>query len=1014
MTSKSGIFLLALAIGLSSAVSVSAQTQGSITGVVKDASGGVLPGVSVEAASPALIEKTRTAVTDGSGQYRLESLRPGTYTVTFSLEGFNGFKREGIELSGSFTATVNAELKVGALEETLTVSAQSPLVDVQSVTKQRVMTHEVIDAVPLGAKNYYSLAVLQPGVTTSAQDVGGFLGDAMTSLSVHGSKNTDFRPMQNGVPVGTLVSSGGLSGSVLNSTAAQEVTIDTAGLSADLEEGGPRINYVPRDGGNRFSGTTNATFSTAAMQASNLTQRLKDAGLPSVDSIKTLWEVSPGLGGPLKKDSVWFYVSGRYTVSDRYVGGMWVNKNARDPNPLISNIFNPDLTTHPINSDHIADRELRLTWQTTPKLKLAFHFVDQARCGCPASLSSTQAPEAGRTYDFPISRFYFVDFSAPITNHLLVEGTFNLHVQRFGDQEASPDVMLYGKPSISDQATGITYGARANYQNIWDSQPFYRWSATYITGAHSFKVGMMDMFGYIDGTAYHHNPLAYRLNNGVINQLTERAFNYAAQSHSNNLGIFAQDKWTIDRLTLSAGLRFDYFGSGFPDQVLGPGLLFPNRNVNVPATSALNWKDITPRLGVVYNLFGSGRTAIRASASKYLLGQGLNGLASNTNPINTLSSIATRSWTDTNRNGIPDCDLLNPAANSNLGDACGALSDQNFGSLVPGATYDPNLLGGWGHRNYNWEFSAGVQHQLLPRMSIDVAYFRRLFGNFWAVDNLALAASDFDQFTIAAPVNPNLPNGGGYPVTAYDLNPSKFGVPAKLYSTLSDTIGEWTDHWNGFDVGINARMSNLLLQGGISVGRRTADNCDVTAKVPEMLSYVGTAAEVTGNQGGAAPGTIVSPGTWQSSCRIQTPWSAYTQSKLIAHYTIPKIDVQLSGTWQSIPGPQLAANYAAPNSVVAPALGRPLSGGAANTTINLVPAGTVYGDRLQQLDMRIGKRVPLGEGYGHKVKGVINLDVYNVTNTDVAIATNANYATLYRPTQVLPGRFMKIGFQVDF
>lgn len=1014
MTSRSGVFSLALVIWLAFSVGTSAQSQGSITGVVKDASGAVLPGVTVEAASPALIEKSRTAVTDGMGQYRIESLRPGAYTVTFSLEGFSAVKREGIELSGSFTATVNGELKVGSLEETVTVSGAVPLVDVQSVTKQRVMTHDVIDSIPVGAKNYYSLSVLQPGVTTSSQDVGGFLGDAMTSLSVHGSKSTDFRPMQNGVPVGTLVSSGGLSGSVLNSTAAQEVTIDTAGLSADLEEGGPRINYVPRDGGNMFTGTGSGSFSTSSMQASNLTPRLKAAGLPSVDSIKTLWEVSPGFGGPLKRDSVWFYLSGRYTVSDRYVGGMWVNKNARDPDPLISNIFNPDFTTRPINSDHIADRELRITWQTAPKLRLGFHFVDQARCGCPASLSSTQSPEAGRTYDFPISRFYFVDFSAPVTSHLLVEGTFNLHVQRFGDQEASPDVMLYGKPSIFDQATGITYGARANYQNIWDSQPFYRASATYITGAHSFKVGISDMFGYIDGTAYHHHPLSYRLNNGVPNQLTERAFNYSAQSHSNNLGIFAQDKWTIDRLTLSAGVRFDYFGSGFPDQVLGPGLLFPNRNVNVPAQSALNWKDITPRFGVVYNVFGDGKTAVRASASKYLLGQGLNGLASNPNPINTLASIATRSWTDTNGNGVPDCELLNPLGNSNRGDACGALSDQNFGSLVPGATYDPNLLGGWGHRNYNWEFSAGVQRQIGRSMSVDVAYFRRLFGNFWVVDNLAVAASDFDRYTITAPVNAQLPDGGGYSVTAYDLNPSKFGTPARLYSTLSDTIGKWTDHWNGFDVGINARFASVLVQGGVSVGRRTADNCDVVSKVPEMLSYVGTAAEVTGSQGGAAPGTIVSPGTWQSSCRIQTPWSAYTQAKLIARYTIPKVDLSVSGTLQSIPGPQLAANFVASNALVAPALGRNLSGGNANTTINIVPAGTFYGERLHQIDLRVGKKVPLGTSYGRKIGAVVNLDVYNVTNTDVAVARNANYATLFRPTQVLPGRFMRLGFQIDF
>src|SRR5262249_44385539 len=149
----------------------------------------------------------------------------------------------------------------------------------------------------------------------------------------------------------------------------------------------------------------------------------------------------------------------------------------------------------------------------------------------------------------------------------------------------------------------------------------------------------------------------------------------------------------------------------------------------------------------------------------------------------------------------------------------------------------------------------------------------------------ALSASDFDRFTIQAPVNDLLPGGGGYPVTAYDLNPSKFGVPARLQSTLSDKLGSWIDHWNGFDFNVTARLrSDLFVMGGVSTGRRTADNCDLVANVPEILSYRETATEVTGAQGGAAPGPVVSRGTWQTSCSIKTPWSAYTQTKVLAGY----------------------------------------------------------------------------------------------------------------------------------
>jgi len=1002
--------LLATLLGPAVGLAAAQGQASSIAGVVRDNTGAVMPGVTVEASSPALIEKTRTAVTDATGQYRLESLRPGTYTVVFNLVGFGTVKREGIELSGSFTATVNAELKVGAVEETITVTANSPIVDVQNAVEQRVMNHEVIDSVPVGAKNYYSVSVLQPGVTTTAQDVGGYLGDAMTSLSAHGSSTTDFRPMQNGVPVGTLISSGGLSGSVLNSQAAQEITVDTAFLSAELEEGGPRINYIPRDGGNRFTITGYGNFSTNALQASNLTPAVVAAGLPTVDSLKTLWEVSPGIGGPLLKDKIWFYGSGRYTTSDRYVGGMWTNANAMNPNPLVYEVFNPVLTDKVINHDYIHDRELRITWQAQQRLKVAAHAVVQDRCGCPAGITSTVSPEAANTYPFPISDFLFLDWSAPLSSRFLVEGTFSLHTQRFGNEEMPQSVQRYGTPSMTDQATCITYGSRATYQNDWDSQPFYRFSASYITGAHSFKAGMSDMLGYVDGVAYQFNPIGIRLNNGVPNQITERAVNYEGQSHENNLGVFAQDKWTGHRLTLIGGVRFDYFGSNFPEQVLGPGLLFPDRHLVIPAQDDLSWKDITPRFGAVYDPVGDAKTAIRVGVAKYLLGQGLNGLASNPNPVNTLSSAANRSWTDANHNGIPDCSYLTVAANGE----CGQLSDANFGSLVPGATYDPNILTGWGHRQYNWEFSAGIQRQIAPMVSVDVGYYRRWFGNFWAVQNLATPASAYNQFTITAPQNPLLPNGGGYPVTAYDLNPAYFGLPSRLYSTLSDSIGEWTDHWNGFDFNVNARVHGVLLQGGESIGRRSVNNCDLISKDPEMLSYVATGAEVTGNQAGAAPGTIVTPGTWQTTCSYTTPWSAYTQTKLLASYTVPRVGIILSGTFQSLPGPQLSATYAAANSLVAPALGRNLSGNAANTSINIIPAGTLYGDRLNQLDLRFGKRLTLGEAAGRPVKGTVNFDVYNVLNTDVAIQQSATYGTIGRPTQLLPGRFAKIGVQFDF
>src|SRR5258705_4278246 len=250
-----------------------AHAQASLAGVARDTSGGVLPGVTVEAASPALIEKVRTATTDNNGQYRIENLRPGTYSVAFTLAGFAIVKREGVELNGSATASVNADMRVGGLEETVTVTGESPLVDVQNTVKQTVMTHEVIDAIPTGRSDR-NLAMLVPAVTvtggTISQDVGGTADQQNATMSVHGSRGGDQRIMYNGVSVG-VAANGANTLMAPNMSAYQEVAVDTGADTAELGQGGVRVNFIPKDGGNQFSGTVFYSFTNTRLQGDNFT-----------------------------------------------------------------------------------------------------------------------------------------------------------------------------------------------------------------------------------------------------------------------------------------------------------------------------------------------------------------------------------------------------------------------------------------------------------------------------------------------------------------------------------------------------------------------------------------------------------------------------------------------------------------------------------------------------------------------------------------------------------------------
>jgi hypothetical protein len=408
---------------------------------------------------------------------------------------------------------------------------------------------------------------------------------------------------------------------------------------------------------------------------------------------------------------------------------------------------------------------------------------------------------------------------------------------------------------------------------------------------------------------------------------------------------------------------------------------------------------------------GDGKTALKMSLNRYLQNEAAGSpLAAEPSPLNTLVTSTTRSWNDANRNYVADCDLISPLANGE----CGAMANPAFGSARPGATYDPKLLTGWDKRAANWEFSAGVQRELFARTSIDVAYFRRSYQNFYVTDNRAVSASDFDQFSITVPSDSRLPHGGGYTVSGlYDLKPASFGRPADNFVTFASNYGHQTERWQGVDANLNLRpRAGLMLQGGVSTGSTLIDVCDVAAKVPEMLLGTLTASSnattpqllaVSTNNAAA----IQNQWTPAQYCRQHSPF--LSNVKFAGSYTIPRADVLVSGTFRSVPGPEIYANYTATNAAIQPSLGRVLSGGVTNLPVTIVEPGTMYGERLNQVDMRFGKILRLG-----RTKTVVNLDVYNLFNVNTVLTVNYAYATWQRPTSILLARFAKIGVQFDF
>ena len=991
-----------------------AFAQASITGTVKDTSGAVLPGATVEAASPVLIEKVRTVITDTNGRFQITELRPGTYTVTFTLTGFNTFKRDGVILSGTAASTVDAELRVGSLEETITVTGESPIVDTHTLTRQQVLSADIVDALP-SARNYVTLGRMVSGTSATgngANDVGGSLiQDVGGSLTVHGSRATDQRVTANGINTMTLQAGGNIGGQTPDVGSAAEVTIDTTSLSADLPTGGVRINFIPRDGGNRFSNSTFVNFTNQDLQGDNFSDALKVAGLATPTKIVKTFDLNESFGGPISRDKVWFWFSTRINTVEGEAG-IFTNANAFKPNEWL---YVPT-TTPAVNKGQQYNNSLRITYQVNPKLKVAGTYKADKWCNCPNQISATRAPEAARDRRFPRLRQEHAEVTSPITNKLLFEAV-GLHLfERWGDmhlrakggslEDPALEALLPQLISVTNQSNNLIYRGRDTNNNTLVPNWSYRAAMSYVTGTHALKFGFNRTHGFLNEYQYAMNPVSYRLNTvgGVTeaNQITMTNRPYTAISNlDNDFGMFAQDRWTMNRITLNLALRFDAFQSSFPEQTVGPAPLTPTRNITFPEQDNLNWKDISYRTGFVYDLGGNGKTAIKVALNKYLLGQTLNGIGRNPNPVLALTQSVNRSWTDANRDFIPQCDLLNPLQNGFGGDVCGQISDLSFGTLRPADLYDKDLTTGWGHRPQNWEFSVGVQRELIKNVALDVGYFRRIWKNFQVTDNLLVAPEDFTQFSLTVPTDPNLSTSGQTITGLYNVVGTKFGQVQNL-NTLSDKYGRQIDHWNGFDVSVNARLQNgLVLQGGLGSGKQVEDNCEVVAKLPEMLNLAGANAANTAN----------APAQWRPAqfCHREEPM--LTGVKALAMYIVPKIDVQVSGSFRSTPGTSLSVGYTATNAILAASstLGRVLSGNAQNMVIGIERPNERFTERRNELDMRIGKVLKYA-----RTRSVVSLDIYNAFNSDAMIVQNQAYASYLRPVEILNARLLKVSWNFDF
>ena len=990
-----------LATLLLAAAPAAAQDSG-IAGAVNDNTGGVLPGVTVEAASPALIEGSRIAVTDAQGRYAFTALRPGAYTVTFSLSGFTTVVREGVELTAGFTAPVNVELGVGALEETITVSGQSPVIDVQRVQELSVVTKDVLDALPMN-KDWGAIGALTVGVAPESQDVGGVRESYMPYLAAHGGDTRDGMRQMDGLTMGNL--SCGYSCTTLNANDAQteELSYEIGAVSADVAVGGVRVNIIPKEGGNTFSGSTFGNFSNSGLQGDNLSQDLIDAGLRTPDVVSSIWDTSVDLGGPIVRDRLWFHAAYRNWGLKLLPANTFYDT---DPNDFV---FEPDLSRPGIDEQYDQSASLRLTWQATPANKFAVYYNGAPRHRPFQGLSNRRTPEASRDQRNPLNWHGTTTWTGAVGSRILLEAGMGMQVQ---DATIDPQPDAPQLHAVNELTTGIDFRG-IGFSRRWNEvHRAYKAAMSYVTGSHSLKFGMTldegtwrqgtDIIGPTDSLLFTFGGAPFLI------AAFATPYNVEVDLKA-DLGLYVQDTWTIDRTTLNLGLRWDLVRQAIPAQdtsrfvdtptgSVAPGTWAPTRRWDA-IPDAADWTDLSPRIGVAHDVFGDGRTAVKGSISRYLRVDTI-GMSASRNPVNASVTSATRSWQDLNGDFFPDEDELGPYSNA------------NFGRSVLTNVFAEDVYSGFGTRRYNWEYSVGVEQEILPRMALDVSYWRRVQGNFSVTDNVLVGPGDFDPYCVTAPNDPRLPNAGQEVCGLYDVNPASFGQVQNDIVRAEPNGYAMEQVFDGLDVTVNSRVSSdLFLYGGVSLGRTRFDDCDARPDSPAAPPVLALTAGGAGTGGGwdsqEAAGLILPKG---HHCRVAPPFFR-PGWKLSGAYTLPWYDVQLSGFLQNLPGVPILATWNAPASAIEPSLGRPLSGGARSAEVHLIAPGTLFADRLNQLDVRVSKIFRFDADRELRLM----LDAYNMLNDNAPLAINDTYGPQWQvPENVLLARFVKFGAQLTW
>lgn len=978
-----------------------AYAQSAIAGTVKDSSGGVLPGVTVEASSPVLIEKVRSATTNEQGQFTIVDLRPGVYSVRFTLSGFNTHVRDGLELPTDFTATIIAEMRVGILEETVTVTGESPIVDVASTARVQVLTREALDTLPTG-RSIYSMAQLVTGVNLNQPDVAGSRAMQQTYMSTRGLTSANNIVQIDGLMINGLDGDGAVQ-QYINNAVVQEMSYQTAGAGADVSPGGVRVNIIPYDGGNSFHGSFFGGWSDGAWQTDNLDDGLIAGGLRFVDKIDRIYDFNAAIGGPIKRDKLWFFTSARAWAVDAPIADtFYIPTGATQADCQSGRVA----CEQGIDDQKIKSIMLRLTWQASPRNKFSVYFDEIDKYRGHGMNAGNDPRTASQVWTSPLYNDATAKWTSTVSSQLLLEvgASFNYEeyviVNQEGVNQDRGSAAWYAGASRRDDNLGTLWsgfgsGQGGRYPDRYNVQG----ALSYVTGAHNFKTGLQWNWGPYENTRDSNADLQQIYLSGVPSQVIP--FNTPLRYQDalvRDVGIFAQDTWTLNRLTLNGGIRWEYLNSEVSAQESPAGRFIGARTFDkIPMPV---WKDVAPRFGVVYDLFGNAKTALKFGINRYNESR-TTFFAARYNPL-TVDATRRLSWTDLNGDDIAQgelgCTYLTAGCEINL-----AQLPSNFGRATLN-TVDPNFK-----RVYNVETTAGIQHELLPRVSVSANWYRRTFHRLRVTDNLLRTMSDYVPYNVFNPLT-------GQPFTVFDVTPA--ALPR--ISNYDTNAGSERSHvYTGFGLEFNARLPRGgMLFGGLGAERNLRNICDEPDD-PNMLLFCDDADNdipflTTLKLSGTYPlrwGVSVSA-TLQSLAGRALGLTTTTGNK-ISGPGYGDTGSPVGTNWQLTNNTRYPANCPAPcpaGQLVFPAGAPRLT--SAQLLLPLVAPGTEFLPRLNQFDLSFAKSFQVG---WMRIQG--QTDIFNVFNANTPLfyrSTNFATTAYLQPASVLQGRIVRLGMQLKW